>query len=345
MRLETLKIVGILALALLFTGCQTVTPTDQQFPQLFTKQPQPVWEGNWLAGDPSIISQDGRYLLYYTSLLITGDGDGDNPDNLQVVVSVAESDDGINWRFAAPLTYGESVALENEKDGWDRVLETAFVKKIGEQYLMYYTGYSQEVDGVEKIVADGKIGVARSADALTFARFLDEPVLAADSDFDRDGLFSPSVVVHDGLYYMIYTGWSLDLYGYGLFGATSTDGLTWQKDGRLLIADSDVNWSLDNPREAELVQGPDGLFYLFFTGDIAPNESAIGLARADHPFGPWQLYPDPVLFKTHDWEQSGLIAPAVLIKDNRIRLWYMAETDNFSNFYIGYAEMEFPLDW
>lgn len=246
------KILLIVVFAIYFAGCGEDNALAPEWDELFSKHPSPVWEGNWLAGDPSIIKLGDSYLMYYTSLLITGDGDGDNPENLQVAISVAESSDGI---------------------------------------------------------------------------------------------FSPTIVQYDGRYHMIYTGWSLDMYGYGLFGATSVDGISWQKQGDLLISEQDVSWSLDNPRESELVQGPDRMFYLFFTSDTDQNMSAIGLARSPEPFGPWDVYPEPLVFKTESWEESGLIAPAVLIEDGTARIWYMAETGSFSNFYIGYAELEFPLDW
>ena len=338
-------IIGIIGVLIILTNCKKDDDLDDINSGIATKHPTPVWEGNWLAGDPSIIRIDNKLLMYYTSLIITGDGDGDNPDNLQIVISVAESSDGINWDFAKPLYYGESVALENDINSWDKILETAFVKKINNEFFMYYTGYSEGVDGVNNIVANGKIGVAKSHDGLIFERFLDDPILLPDSDVDIDGLFSPSVIKHDNTYYMIYAGWALDNHGYGLFGATSNDGINWQKGEQLLISNSEVGWSLDNPREAELVKAPDGMFYLFFTSDIAHNNSSIGLARSENPFGPWEVYPKPIISKTHEWEDSGIIAPAVLIENNKIHVWYMAEINNFSNFYIGYAEIEYPIDW
>ncbi len=339
------KIVLIVVFAIYFAGCGEDNALAPEGDELFSKHPSPVWEGNWLAGDPSIIKLGDSYLMYYTSLLITGDGDGDNPENLQVAISVAESSDGITWDYAAPRTFGESVALMNDNDSWDRVLETAFVVRHEDRFLMYYTGYEEGADGVNVIVSRGRVGLAESSDGIEFTRTADEPVIDADEPFDSDGIFSPTIVQYDGRYHMIYTGWSLDMYGYGLFGATSVDGISWQKQGDLLISEEDVSWSLDNPRESELVRGPDRMFYLFFTSDTDQNMSAIGLARSPEPFGPWDVYPEPLVFKTESWEESGLIAPAVLIEDGTARIWYMAETGSFSNFYIGYAELEFPLDW
>lgn len=326
--------------------CQpdSITSPDKPDGERFIKNPEPVWNGNLLAGDPSIIRMDDKLLMYYTTLAISGNGDGDNPDNLQVLIGVAESFDGINWEFANTLTFGESIALENDITSWDRILETAYaIQKEGEVFL-YYTGYSEGADGVNTIVAEGKIGLATSDDGSAFERNSDSPLLLPDREFDVDGLFSPTIVENNDIFYMIYTGWSLDLFGFGLFGATSEDGINWIKQGELLIKDSDVSWALDNPRESELVAGPDGLFYLFFTNDIAQNESAIGLARSENPLGPWDVYQKPLVIKTKEWEESGLIAPAVLIEDEKIRMWYMAETGGFSDFFIGYVEMEFP-EW
>lgn len=312
----------------------------------FSKHPEPVWRGNLLAGDPAILRREDRLLLYYTDLLIAGDGDGDNPDNLQVFIGVAESMNGVDWTFANPDVEG-SVALLNAPDSWDRVLETAFVIKHEDAFLMYYTGYEEGVDGVETIVADGRIGVARSTDGVNFSRFVDPPgpVLATDTEQDSDALFSPSAVFHAGMFYMVYTGWALERHGYGLFAAVSSDGRHWEKFDRLLIEEADVPWSIDNPREAELVAGPDGLFYLFFTSDEAAGTSAIGVARASDPMGPWEVHPERILFGTRPWEPSGVLAPAVLIEEDRVRIWYMAEIDDFSEFYIGYAELDFPFAW
>ncbi len=333
---------ALLVAGVLLAGCSSVATTDPASAQ-FRKHPEPVWRGHLLAGDPAVIRDGDRLLMYYTALTL-----GETDDDFAVLIGVAESADGIAWIFAKPVDDDnpESVALQNDEEAWDRILETSFVVRVEDEFLMYYTGYSEEVDGVTTIVAEGKIGVARSADGLSFERFREEPVLLPDAAYDSDGLFSPSVVRHDGDLHLIYAGWSLGLYGYGLFGATSPDGTAWTKEGDLLLRSSDVSWSIDNPREAEIVKAPGGAsYYLFFTCDVEENLSAIGVARSAHPFGPWEVFPRPVVTATHDWEESGLVAPAVLIEDGLVRIWYMAETGGFSEFYIGYAEMDYPLDW
>ncbi len=258
---------------------------------------------------------------------------------------------GINWEFAQGVSdeNPESVALINDKNSWDAILETPHVQKVGSDYFMYYAAYPEGIDGTDRLVAPANIGVARSADGITFERFLTDPILSTDTENDKDALFSPSVVELDGTYYMVYTGWCLEdcsgsVQGFGLVGATATDGIQWTKATDLVLDNTAVGWG-QNAFEAELIRAPDDQFYLFFTSDINEQESALGVARADNPFGPWEVYPQPILRKTLAWEGSGQIAPTVLIENGKVRVWYMSEVDNFSDFYIGYAEADFPLAW
>ena len=130
-------------------------------------------------------------------------------------------------------------------------------------------------------------------------------------------------------------------------GATSVDGINWRKHDEPVLNPPPFAWAaLVN--EAAIVQGPDERFYLFFsaTGLDATSESVIGIARADHPFGPYEVYPEPILTPTHTWEGTEIIAPDVLIEDaERVRMWYMGVIGEFEDFSIGYAEASWPLEW
>lgn len=334
--------ISILVLFLLIGCFEDDTP-----PSIFSKESGPVWEGHLVAGDPSIIRVGDTLRLYYTAVVL-----GDSTTDDRILIGSAKSTDGVNWEFAKPVSQGnpESIALVNDTSGWDKILETAHVQKVGNDYFMYYSGYSQGIERTGSLVAAAEIGVTKSTDAITFTRFRNTPVLKRDTENDKDGLFSPTVIEYNNKYYMVYTGWCLDscmgeVQGFGLLGATSTDGINWTKKNETVIDNNDIKWGI-NSMEAELVYGPDNLFYLFFTSDISDTESAIGVARSQNPFGPWEVYPDPIITKTESWEGTGPIAPAVLFENGKIRIWYMAPVDdNFSDFYIGYAETYFPLNW
>ncbi|MFO7678334.1 MAG: hypothetical protein R6V50_08150, partial [Thermoplasmatota archaeon] len=257
----------VFIVVLLLSGCNRI-PIEFQF----SKHPRPVWEGQWVAGDPSIIRVNDSYYLYYTGVTL---GDLSDDDDDQIIIGVAHSTDGINWEFAKPLTDEspeESIALAGNMTGWDSIIETAFVLQKDDEFFMYYAGYNQTIDETGKLVAKANIGVANSSDGLTFDRFLSSPIIETDTVNDKDAVFSPSVILVNGTYYMVYTGWCLEnctgiVQGFGLLGATSSDAIQWTKHDKLIIDPTDISWGI-NVKEAELVKGPDGLFYLFFTSDL-----------------------------------------------------------------------------
>ncbi len=79
--------------------------------------------------------------------------------------------------------------------------------------------------------------------------------------------------------------------GVFLIAATSDDGLTWTKrDDPVLKPDANMPWYNTGVAEPSLIFGLDGKYYLFFTGvGFEDWERAIGIARGDTPFGPWQI--------------------------------------------------------
>lgn len=308
-------------------------------PPAFVKHAGPVWEGTYVAGDPCVIRYGGKLRMYYTSV--------DAIDGVEhIMIASAESDDGIAWTKSAPAGDGESIALDVTA-GWDRYLETAEVVARTDGMMMWYGGYPAEAADTGKTVANGEIGLATSGDGITFTRSQTTPVLARGTSADPDwnALFSPAVVLDGGTYYMLYTGWAIDdapaTPFIGILGATSSDGVTWTKRSAPVLDGPSMGLAwIGTVKEVDLVKGPDGVWYLFFSSD-----GGIGLARsATSPFGPWDIHPEPVLVADQAWE-SEVIAPSVLIEDGRMRMWYMGFQPGFTDFAIGYAEAAFPFDW
>lgn len=124
---------------------------------------------------------------------------------------------------------------------------------------------------------------------------------------------------------------------------TSTDGINWTKLSSPVLAGTDKNLSwAEVIKEPDLVKGPDGLYYLFISGD-----HSIGVARSENILGPYEVYPDPIIRPTLSREGTDVIAPSVIIENNKVRIWYMGVTivGDGADFAIGYAETEFPLKW
>jgi len=303
----------------------------------FIKNDSPVWSGNLVAGDPSIIKDGDVYKMYYTSLVVSDATE-------KIVISGAKSFNGIDW---VPMTgNSETIALDIRVDKWDKHLEAVAVIRDNSAIKMFYCGYPLENTEINTTVANGEIGLATSIDGTTFCRVQSNPILerGAQNAMDNNALSSPTVIKEGNTYYMLYTGWCIDSCAMpfiGILGATSTDGINWTKHPDKIIAgtDSDLSW-IQLLIEVDLVKGPDNIFYLFFTG-----EEGIGIARSNQPFGPWEIYPHPILTKSESWESYKVIAPTVIIENSKARMWYMGAKPDFSDFAIGYAEAPFPFDW
>jgi beta-xylosidase len=84
------------------------------------------------------------------------------------------------------------------------------------------------------------------------------------------------------------------------------------------------------------------MYYLFISGD-----ETIGVARSKDIFGPYEVFPEPVMKKEYGWESTASIAPAVLIENGKARMWYMGvdASDTGADFVIGYGEANFPFNW
>lgn len=332
-----LKTLGIFSLSVVLFSCKKDYLFKGQIK--FVKNNVPVWNGKLVAGDPSIIKDGNLYKMYYTSLIVTDTSE-------KIIISGAKSNDGLHWMPMSGPFGEESLALDNRVDDWDKYLEAIDVIKDDTEIKMFYCGYPKESTEMGTTVSNGEIGLAISIDGSEFTRFQTNPILVRGSQnaMDNNALFSPSVIEENGKYYMLYTGWCIDSCStpfIGILGATSTDGVNWNKHPTKIIAgtDSDLPW-IKLLIEVDIVKGPDNLFYLFFTG-----EDGIGVARSNHPFGPWEIYPHPILTKTESWESYKVIAPTVIIENNKVRMWYMGARTGFSDFAIGYAESNFPFDW
>ncbi len=210
----------------------------------------------------SVMKEGSNYTMWFAGGYWSG------PHGMWGQIYRATSPDALTWTITGialpPSAYGE----------WDG-LTTHYpwvVKDSNGTYRMYYVGY----DGSAGITT--RIGLATSADGVTFTRAGPDPVLDLGPAGSWDGarLGSPAVLPGSP-WTMMYTGDDLNTTRIGR--ATSPDGVLWTRGG-------------DNP---ELVPGPAGAWdaravgseallvdgsdtYMYYTGsDGAVNR--IGLAR------------------------------------------------------------------
>ena len=324
---------------LVFLGaCTKDEPTNEKIE--FKKRAEPVWEGLFTAADPSVIRDGDTLRMYYSSLLVS--------PTEKLLIAGAKSIDGLNWIPSNNVKGKESVALDINANAWDNHLEAVTVLKQGNETWMYYCGYPEEADVAGTIVAEGEIGLAKSSDNVTFTRAFSDPILTLGTTNSKDAnaLFSPTIIKEGNTYYMFYVGYCIENCTpafIGILGATSTDGENWTKLTQPIISGADLalEWA-QVIKEPALVKGPDGIFYLFISGD-----KFIGVAKSNNILGPYEVYPDPILKIDYDWESTSVIAPSVLIENNKVRMWYMgvAASGTGADFAIGYAESDFPFNW
>jgi beta-xylosidase len=306
----------------------------------FEKHPKPVWEGVWTAADPSVI-RDGDTLRMYYSSLVVGTGE-------KLLIAGAKSVDGINWTPADEAVGKESIALDINTGSWDNHLEAVTVIRQGNETWMYYCGYPEEAEVAGTIVAESQIGLAISKDNINFNRTFNEPILSRGptNTKDANALFSPTAIKEGNTYYLFYVAYCIENCKpafIGILGASSTDGKNWTKLSKPIISGSDfgLEWA-EVIKEPSIVKGPDNLYYLFISGD-----KSIGVARSTNILGPYEVYPNPILEINFDWEATSVIAPSVIIENNKVRMWYMGvvASGTGADFAIGYAESDFPFPW
>lgn len=313
----------------------------------WVQRPDPIFEGEFVASDPAIIRTEFGYRMFYTCFAVPESGF--DPALVRAAICAADSADGLQWEEIESADRTKGLVLAGREDDWDQNLEAAFVVEWQGRMLLYYSGYLHEGDPAQGFPA--ALAVAESIDGGPFRRLNDgEPVLSPTPGwYDNNAVYSPTIVEHDGTLLMIYAGHCYTQcdrnWGVALLGATSPDGLNWTKlDEPVLMRDvPGANWTLEGVAEPGLVQGSDDLWYLFFTG-VEADKRVIGVAVGETPTGPWQVSPDPILVhgETGAFDESGVLAPFVLIEGVRVRMWFLGMTPA-EDIAIGYAEAAWPL--
>ena len=344
-----------LPLALLFTvlipsrltgeeGAQPAlefVPATQKADSRWKKSRAPVFSGKFgIASDPAILRDGDLYRMYHTGL---------NVHTERTVICQAVSKDGFAWSYEPQGGEIPGVVLEGKTGQWDENLEGSWVVKKDDGYLLYYSGYREKGTPAKGFPAS--LAAARSPDGIQFTRVAGEPILKPTPGWaDNDAIYGPTIIRHKDHYVMIYAGHcytKFDKIGRGgvyLLAATSPDGLTWTRHDKPLISPGDgPAWMADGAAEPGLLAGPDGKFYLFFTG-LGPKESRLlGLAVADSPLGPWRVEPDPIVTPTPDTtDELQVLAPCVLLEGQTVRMWYLRYNAK-EQMTTGYAEASWPL--
>ncbi len=131
----------------------------------------------------------------------------------------------------------------------------------------------------------------------------------------------PDLVKFGDRYYLYpttdgFTGWS----GTQFHAFSSADMRIWKDEGVILdFATEDVPWAVGSAW-APAIASKDGKYYYYFCGKMESGESAIGVAVAETPAGPFRAQPLPLItmeqMKRLDIAMGQTIDPSVFIEDD-----------------------------
>ncbi len=304
--------------------------------QPFDRLPGPVVEGWAMAASPSVVLDNGTWRMVFTDRRM-------DPD--RAVLSEFVSTDGSTWAPAIPTSGPgpEPPVLDGEPGSWDAAVGAAGLSLSGSTLELFFSGRSANGEGPWEA-----IGLARATDGVHFQRTGPDPLLErVPGWFDGAELASPSVVRWQDKLWMLFTGRCEDPCGGAVPGgrilaAVSSTGASWVRQSTPILEPTDAEAALTDP---EIVQGPDGLFYLLFTIERENDPDGIGIARSPHPLGPWERAPEPV-FEAGEpgtWDAGGVRAPTAVAEATAVRLWYEGEPGGTGEPAVGTARAPWPL--
>ena len=186
-------------------------------------------------------------------------------------------------------------------------------------YYMYHSTMKDKMLG---------IGVARSVDGDSFELIARFPLT---QECEKNGVGAPGAIVIDGtihLFYQTYGNGKLD----AICHATSCDGVNFDKDEtNPIFAPREPymampEWSCGRAIDADVCIFDGKLFLYWATRDREFKRQIVGVAaaRLDSGFGrgSFEGYPDIVLEPTLPWEKDCIEAPAAMVRDGKVYLFY-----------------------
>jgi len=235
-------------------------------------------------------------------------------------LGLVESADGLQW------SEPKIVLGPNPDTDWEQEINRPVVLKRGDTYHLWYTG---QVWGKDRARNRSWIGYATSQDGVNWTRMSKEPVLTADSPWEKNiAVMCPHVIWDEPakVYRMWYSGgeqYEPNAIGY----ATSPDGLKWTKhpDNPIFIADKNGPWEQHKVTACQVIREGDW-HLMFYIGFADEHTAQIGLARSRDGITGWERHPqNPIIrarVNNEAWDYDACYKPYALFHEGRWLLWY-----------------------
>ena len=295
------------------------------------------FKGTVIASDPSVVHYDGRYWMAYTEL---------DWRSSHTVIAMAMSLDGLNW---TPVTTDDAIPGVVMRGGVNlpyQNLEAPELVRTKTGWLLYFSAYQDK--GYPAKGFPASLWLATSYDGVHFSIFGTTAVMVPTPGwYDNDAIYSPSIVRRGGKYIMAYAGHAytdtskIAHGGVYVLGAESYDGIVWTKlDNPLLGPGDGPAWMRDGAGEPELFVDKMRVLHLLFTG-LSGEDRIIGIAEAPNWPGPFKVRPTAVLVPDPAEGEVKVLAPSVVVEQNRMRMWYLSyiKANNSFTWQVGQAEL------
>lgn len=208
----------------------------------------------------------------------------------------------------------------NKRGGFDFAKDPAVVNFKGKYFLYFTAAVTPEEKAAGLSIT---VGIAVSDDMESWEYLGTLPI---EQECEKNGIGAPGAVVIDGrvqLFYQTYGNGRLD----AICRAVSEDGVHFVKDASNPIYRPTADWCCGRAIDADVVLFKDQLFLYFATRDHAFEIQKIGAAVAPAQSGFSagdfkQLTASAVLAPELLWENKCIEAPATVVHDGKIYLFY-----------------------
>jgi predicted GH43/DUF377 family glycosyl hydrolase len=176
---------------------------------------------------PRVVLKEGptTYRMWYEAVGANG----------LTTIALATSTDGLTWtKQGTVLSSGGSTSWERDE------VSPNFMLVEGGVYKLWYHGGGYFMGGQGTRYGAARVGYATSPDGMTWTKYAGNPVLdiGPSGAFDDEQVAEPRITKIGTTYRMYYTGRNTSSKRQSLGMATSTDGISWTKDSRNPILDS-----------------------------------------------------------------------------------------------------------
>lgn len=265
--------------------------------------------------------------------------------------SITAGTDGTTMQSAQPTPMGEHIRFEyteisglGYEEGVTR-RDPSDIIRVGDTYYVWYTLVHATTNGEPTpIYAEGYYGTvwyATSTDGVHWEEQGEALGTGEPGAFDSHAVFTPTILVYEGSYYLYYTGVkptpgrddlafennnTTDITAIGVAVSDSPDGPFVRAGTDPVIAISQVAEEFDSYRVDDArILIRDGQIRLYYKGrslshgPTGPRHTEMGVAFATSPTGPFTKHPRPIMSGSHEvsiWQIGTQVAALASISQS-----------------------------